>query len=314
MLTSAFALALVFVALAIFGWAQISTISVIASWIPLLLTLACLGAAFLLNRSENVRDVLAIFAVAILAVAFGIHYSTMSVGVPTVGLCKDALYRIDEWSLAWLVVGVLGGFLFGIPRVLQGSESGGAGASPSSSVPSTLPAQPPYQQRVNTNLEQISDWLTKIIVGLGLVELRSIPRHMHELAGWMASGITTGDPDRYAPSCAAIVIYFSIIGFLVGYLLTRLFLADAFRRADQPRVITAPSESYAGDQSNYADLLRNWWKPGGVVDLRHQAELEKWLKSNGIEASMPTFIYGKEYEAKRALAVTALKIPAPLVP
>jgi len=39
---------------------------------------------------------------------------------------------------------------------------------------------------VNTNLEQISDWLTKIIVGVSLVESQALLQRMHEAATFMA--------------------------------------------------------------------------------------------------------------------------------
>jgi len=40
--------------------------------------------------------------------------------------------------------------------------------------------QPGYSG--NTNLEQISDWLTKILVGVGLTQLREIPGQVQRLA------------------------------------------------------------------------------------------------------------------------------------
>lgn len=60
---------------------------------------------------------------------------------------------------AWLAGGVLG-FLFGVPR-FQSSPGGGAAGLASSFIP-------------NTNLEQVSDWLTKIIIGATLT-VRSRP-------------------------------------------------------------------------------------------------------------------------------------------
>lgn len=86
---------------------------------------------------------------------------------------KGSAYRIVAlWAMAYCVGGFLIGFLFGIPKVLQANETVAARANP--------------QYRVNKNLEQISDWLTKIIVGLGLVQLRSVPRNLYDAATWMA--------------------------------------------------------------------------------------------------------------------------------
>ena len=91
------------------------------------------------------------------------------------------------WALAYFTVGATIGFLFGIPRVLQQdvtpARSSDAGAAPS--VTSAT-----YNLRVNTNLEQISDWLTKIFVGLGLVELQRVPDHLNRAATFIAFGLT----------------------------------------------------------------------------------------------------------------------------
>ncbi len=71
-----------------------------------------------------------------------------------------------------LVGGALG-FLFGIPRTLQ--QEGG---SPSAEAnPEGAEAGGPTHRidyRVNTNLEQISDWLTKILVGVSLTQISEI--------------------------------------------------------------------------------------------------------------------------------------------
>ncbi|NCC33972.1 MAG: hypothetical protein EOM24_18450, partial [Chloroflexia bacterium] len=71
------------------------------------------------------------------------------------------------WSFASLLAGLLFGFLFGIPRVLQGNQPSEppTPAPPAENAPeSEQKTQTLYRLQVNTNLEQISDWLTKIIV------------------------------------------------------------------------------------------------------------------------------------------------------
>ena len=118
------------------------------------------------------------------------------------------------------------GFLFGIPRTLQSDAAPpGAGAAGGSA-----PQPQDYAQRVNTNLEQISDWLTKILVGLGLTQLGRVPDMIRDAAAYVASG--SADPRSAAVGASAMIVYFSIMGFIGGYLLTRLFLAPAFAAAD----------------------------------------------------------------------------------
>ncbi|MGH8570238.1 MAG: hypothetical protein ACREXU_20090, partial [Gammaproteobacteria bacterium] len=132
------------------------------------------------------------------------------------------------WCLAYYACGFLVGFLFGIPRVLQSDNpppsaaDTGAGASGKPQDPGGGAAvgQAGYAQRVNTNLEQISDWLTKIIVGLGLVELRTMPDHLYRASDWMARSFATaeaGAPSQAAASfSSAFIVFFVIAGFMAG--------------------------------------------------------------------------------------------------
>lgn len=135
------------------------------------------------------------------------------------------------WSLACLATGAIIGFLFGIPRVLQGDViRAPAEQSGSEKGETSLSQQAAYRQQVNTNLEQISDWLTKIIVGIGLVELRRLPELLSRSSAFIANGL--GAVPSSQVLAAAIIIYFGLIGFLSSYMITRIYLAGAFKRAD----------------------------------------------------------------------------------
>jgi hypothetical protein len=63
---------------------------------------------------------------------------------------------------AALLVGGTLGFLFGVPRTLTGERL------PDATLNGARAAAPGYG--ANTNLEQISDWLTKILVGIGVAQ------------------------------------------------------------------------------------------------------------------------------------------------
>ena len=119
---------------------------------------------------------------------------------------------------ASIVVGGLLGFLFGIPRTLQQSTS------------TDTPLSGTVYQ-ANTNLEQISDWLTKILIGVGLTQLLTIPEHLQTLASFLAPGL--GDLGSSRIFAVAMVLYFLACGFLLGYLWTRLHLAGALTAADR---------------------------------------------------------------------------------
>jgi hypothetical protein len=137
------------------------------------------------------------------------------------------------WGMAALAAGAIVGFLFGIPRVVQ------TGPQPNADPADTEAATPvAYRVQVNTNLEQISDWLTKIIVGLGLINLGKLPEHVGRISAYV--GASFGPEPEHAHFACAVLLYFSVMGFALGYLLTRLYLTGAFVAAD--RAATSPEK------------------------------------------------------------------------
>jgi hypothetical protein len=157
----------------------------------------------------------------------GIFAVTVVIGVIAilmqVGFSRRAAPAV-MWMLACLTCGAAVGFLFGVPKIVQddgsviGTAGGGTGASG-------------YRPQVNTNLTEISDWLTKIIVGLGLINLKEIPALLAGAAAELAGGLAAGAPPPTA-FAYGLITCFSTLGFLFGYVSTRLFLAGAFSRAD----------------------------------------------------------------------------------
>ncbi|CAD6547827.1 hypothetical protein ACFQ3P_25820 [Paraburkholderia sabiae] len=81
---------------------------------------------------------------------------------------------------------------------------------------------------VNTNLEQISDWLTKIIVGVTLVESKEVIGQLQAAGHVIGQALGGEQSDSFA---MALLIYFFTSGLLGSYLLTRLFLQRAFSDA-----------------------------------------------------------------------------------
>ena len=123
---------------------------------------------------------------------------------------------------AWSVGGLVG-FLFGIPRTLS---------SPSGDITDRALSREQLQYRVNTNLEQISDWLTKILVGVGLAELHRLPGALGAAADYFAAGIGGRVAAGLSGFVVALLVYFSIVGLMTGYLGTRVLLAPLFKMAD----------------------------------------------------------------------------------
>lgn len=129
---------------------------------------------------------------------------------------------------ACLSAGTLFGFLFGIPRSLQSESGQVVQDNPARPIDGANSDGPKY--RANTNLEQISDWLTKILVGVGLTQLNNVPSLFQRGGELLGPSLAPGSTGTVL--VGSIVVYFSIIGFLGGYLWTRLFLGSALVRAD----------------------------------------------------------------------------------
>jgi hypothetical protein len=127
------------------------------------------------------------------------------------------------WALAWLTGGFLFGFIFGIPKVIAATTST---TNPTLNDPSQNPSP---KLKVNTNLEDISDWLTKVLVGATLTQIVKIPGAIRQAAVFMS----VSDTDPAVSFNAALLVYYSALGFLSGYILTRMFFARAFALADQ---------------------------------------------------------------------------------
>ncbi len=130
---------------------------------------------------------------------------------------------------ATLGVGALLGFLFGIPRSLVNNQGEGSnGESNPDATPHSLhPVSRHYSP--NTNLEQISDWLTKILVGVGLTQLVNAQEFLGQIATSAAQGMGEPATPVFAIS---LILYYVLCGFLFSYIWTRLKLAGALLKAD----------------------------------------------------------------------------------
>lgn len=126
------------------------------------------------------------------------------------------------------------GFLFGIPRTLQ-DESGSSRKETRGEDEDEQPTKTrSFGYRANTNLEQISDWLTKILVGVGLTQINGIRAGIGDLTAYVAPGL--GGRNDSQVFALTVLTFFVVVGFLIGYLWTRLFLAGALRIADQAAI------------------------------------------------------------------------------
>lgn len=152
------------------------------------------------------------------------------------GWGSSALSAVLLWSIASLSVGATLGFLFGIPKSATAAGKPMPKPAAGKGEVALTANERDYAAgngRANTNLEEVSDWLTKIVVGLTLVHWATIRADVLAISAKMAATFSetpTGADQSFA---AALIIGFFTLGFLFGYLYTRMFLQGAFARSDQ---------------------------------------------------------------------------------
>jgi len=133
-------------------------------------------------------------------------------------------------GVASFFVGALLGFLFGIPRTLQRSNTTASTSTTNTSSASAGSTNGATEFQANTNLEQISDWLTKILVGVGLTQVNNILTKLSDISGSVAAALGSTSGNR--SFALALIIFFLIVGFFFAYLWTRLHLAMLLTAAD----------------------------------------------------------------------------------
>jgi hypothetical protein len=130
----------------------------------------------------------------------------------TVTVFKDGTAIGLLWALGSMFAGGSIGFLFGIPIEAD---------TPNSKV------------HINTSLNQISEWLTKIIVGVSLVNAKNAHGYFLQAANMLGTGLAGGKDKSAATAFAAgLIVTFVFLGFTGTYLLARLWISAAIVRAD----------------------------------------------------------------------------------
>lgn len=156
---------------------------------------------------------------------------TLAESVDGLRVFMNVLGTVGVLSGASMISGALLGFIFGVPRSVSDPASTPT-KTPAGSTATDASAQstPTPKVRANTNLEQISDWLTKLLVGVGLSKIEDVPsllkRASHALEPAM-SPLEHGGVVGVAICCA-----FGVAGFTWGYFEARTSLMKMFGNAD----------------------------------------------------------------------------------
>ena len=84
--------------------------------------------------------------------------------------------------------------------------------------------------KANTNLEQTSDWLSKVLLGVGLTQISEITNWIGNISRYTAKDMTAIGNE--SPFIASIIVYFIVCGFIIGYLATRIILPKVFVKSE----------------------------------------------------------------------------------
>ena len=161
--------------------------------------------------------------------------------MPATGVLLAFLYSLTAWNPAttspWkhvahasgiflLISGAsfmgaaMVGFLFGFPRTSGGNDTQGQ----------PIPGH-------NRSIEQISDWLTKMLIGIGLSQMSDMTTAVWSYGEVLTTGITTIGLHEGATAVAVcLTVYFAVCGIISGYFVTRLSLPSMLLEADQTAV------------------------------------------------------------------------------
>ena len=153
--------------------------------------------------------------------------AVLALGLPAFGGLWIVIYSFATPGAHWLYLGTgmltalaaflsgcLAGFLFGIPRVVSSGQlrhdKGSAAYVPS------------------TNLAEVSDWLTKLLLGAGLVQLTRLGTPIGHLIDTVAAGLTaptaTSVPSSAAKVMAGAILFgYVTIGLLDAYVVTTVW-------------------------------------------------------------------------------------------
>jgi hypothetical protein len=130
-------------------------------------------------------------------------------------------------------LGAFIGFLFGVPKALQNNKK----------------RERSLRFVSNSNLEQISDWLTKILVGVGLIQIGELPAALSRLGDYLKPAF--GNLDSSPAFAIGLVLSVFFIAFMLEYMWTRtrfLHLLEDYSDANRNRH-EAPKDGCCGDPS-----------------------------------------------------------------
>lgn len=150
------------------------------------------------------------------------------------------------FGVAFAAAGVGGifGFLFGIPKMDGESPAQGnvANGDPTKAAP---PGVVTAQRLLhNTNLGQVSDWVTKIVIGLGIAQFGEILDGAAWLGDWYATVFAAGlSPSAAATYGLAVTISAATLSLMLAYLWTMTRLPEVWQDFGDENEDTEPDQA-----------------------------------------------------------------------
>jgi hypothetical protein len=199
---------------------------------------------------------------------------------------------------ATFAIGVLFGFLFGFPPTPSSSAQAAAASSPAQNPVAPPGALLPDRRAPsvfqNTNLHEVSDWLTKVILGAGLVDLTRLPPQVEAFAIAMATWTNPQDP---SPAVSLSILgYFSACGILFGYVWTRFEVLSTSHPPDRD-----------ADALHRVDRWLN--QPPSPKDDVDRLAMTIAIKSASSGARLKIFLDTEKYRAVGSETVNARSLP-----
>lgn len=200
----------------------------------------------------------AVLVVLLLVVGFGILFAAGELSA------REAAKFVGGAVVVWLaafMLGAFGGFLFGLPR-RSGDQARSAGADGTASPPQQ--AGRPTGFLASDNLTRVAEWLTTILVGIGLVQATQVASWVGGIADDVANALLpTADQGR--AFAAALLIAGFVPGVLAGYLLTALVLAGRIVNAALAFEQRIREEERV--RFEYRDAVRAEWRSRPIESL-----------------------------------------------
>jgi hypothetical protein len=162
----------------------------------------------------------------------GTWLALLALGVPVLGGLWIVIYAFATpgshgtylgvglaTALAAFLSGCLIGFLFGIPKVISSGQL----------------RQQSDAYSPSSNLAEVSDWLTKLLLGAGLAQLTHLATPISHLIDNIAAGLTattsTGTSSYAKVMAGSILFGYLVIGMFDAYVVTTMWYQNKLEEA-----------------------------------------------------------------------------------